>query len=243
METIKHVPSSPVNGQPHNPQESASSDVVADTRTSTGLIPIQSLSERHRGQITAHLLELDARDRYLRFGFVASDEHVQKYALGLDFERDEILGITNRKLSLIAMAHLAYTPAESKTSLAEFGVSVTKSARGRGYGARLFERASMDARNNGVTLMFIHALSENTAMLTIARKAGAVMERHGSETEAFLRLPPASLNSRISEIVEDHFAQIDYRLKAQSRQLHSMLSAIKVLNCGWQIGGRKPDDE
>lgn len=242
METIKHVPSSPVNGQLDVPQDSVNDKVVVETRTPTGLIPIQSLSERHRSQITAHLLELDERDRYLRFGFVASDDQVNKYAQGLDFERDEILGITNRKMSLIAMAHLAYTPPESKTSLAEFGVSVTKTVRGRGYGARLFERASMDARNNGVTLMFIHALSENTAMLTIARKAGAVLERFGSETEAFLRLPPASFNSRISEIVEDHFAQIDYRLKAQSKQFNSMLSAIKGLHCGWQIGGRGPDD-
>jgi len=230
-----------MNDQLVSAQASVSAKSTAETKTPAGLVPIQSLSERHRSQITAHLLELDERDRYLRFGFVASDEHVIKYAHGLDFERDEILGITNRKMSLIAMAHLAYTPPENKTSLAEFGVSVTKAARGRGYGARLFERASMDARNKGITLMFIHALSENTAMLTIARKAGAVMERYGSETEAFLRLPPASFNSRISEIVEDHYAQIDYRLKAQSRQLHNMLSTIKGLHCGWQIGGREPD--
>jgi GNAT superfamily N-acetyltransferase len=241
METIKPTPPSRVNDQFGREQAVASTQTTTGPRAPAGLVPIQSLSEKHRSQITAHLLELDERDRYLRFGFVASDEHVSKYAHGLDFERDEILGITNRKMSLIAMAHLAYTPPESKTSCAEFGVSVTKSARGRGYGARLFERASMDASNKGITLMFIHALSENSAMLTIARRAGAVLERYGSETEAFLRLPPASLNSRISEIVEDHYAQIDYRLKAQSMQLHNMLAAIRGLQCGWQIGGRGPD--
>ena len=32
---------------------------------------------------------------------------------------------------------------------AEFGVSVLKAARGRGYGARLFDRAVMHARNEG----------------------------------------------------------------------------------------------
>jgi GNAT superfamily N-acetyltransferase len=201
------------------------------------VVPIRSLGEGHRDQIVSHLLALDERDRYLRFGFIANDEHVIRYAEGLDFERDEVFGITNRKLTLIAMAHLAYAPKDRQASCAEFGVSVAKAARGRGYGARLFERAAMDARNNGVSLMFIHALSENSAMLGIARKAGAVMERHGSETEAYLRLPPASLNSRMTEIVEEHYAQLDYRLKAQSLQLHHLLGAIKTLNRSWPMGG------
>ncbi len=201
------------------------------------MIPIRALGEQHRHQIIAHLLELDARDRYQRFGFIASDEHVIRYAERLNFQQDEILGITNRKLSLIAIAHLAYLPSERRRSCAEFGVSVAKSARGRGLGARLFERAAMDARNNGVSSMFIHALTENTAMLGIARKAGAVIERHGPETEAYLRLPPASFNSRMTEIVEDYCAQMDYRLKSQSRQSHDMLAALKALYCSWPLEG------
>ncbi len=202
------------------------------------LVPIRSLGESHRGEIAKHLLELDASDRYLRFGFVAGDEHVERYVAGLDFERDEILGITNRKLSLIAIAHLAFSPEEAQTPCAEFGVSVSKNSRGRGFGALLFERAAMDARNKGVSLLLIHALSENTAMLRIARNAGAVIERMGSDSEAYLRLAPASLNSRMAEIVEDHYAQIDYRLKAQSKQFVDMLSAIKSLSRSWGDSGR-----
>jgi len=213
-----------------------------NNRTSPALIPIRSLSQHHRSQIIEHLLELDERDRYLRFGFIARDEHVIRYAEGLNFKQDEIFGITNRKLSLIAMAHLAYSPSDLRSSCAEFGVSVAKSARGRGFGARLFERAAMDARNNGVLSMLIHALSENSAMLGIARRAGAVIERHGSEAQAYLRLPPASFNSRMTEIVEDHYAQLDYRLKAHAWQLHNMLDAIKVLNCSWPMGGRGRQD-
>jgi hypothetical protein len=102
------------------------------------------------------------------------------------------------------MAHLAFIPNEPGTPAgAEFGVSVLKKARGRGYGTRLFGRAVMHARNEGVELMFIHALSENTAMIKIARNAGATLERAGSETEAYLRLPPATLDTRVSELVEE----------------------------------------
>ncbi len=203
------------------------------------LVPIRSLGESHRDEIAKHLLELDTHDRYLRFGFVAGDEHIERYVAGLDFERDEVLGITNRKLSLIAVAHLAFSPAKAETACAEFGVSVTKSARGRGFGALLFERAAMDVRNKGVSLLFIHALSENTVMLRIARNAGAVIERMGSDSEAYLRLPPASLGSRMTEIVEDHYAQVDYRLKKQSKQLLDILSAIKTVNHTWSDSRRR----
>ncbi len=206
------------------------------------VVPIRSLGESYRSQIERHLLHLDAHDRYLRFGFVANDEHIQRYAAHLDFERDEILGITNRKLELIAVAHLAIVPAKGTPECAEFGVSVQKSARGRGYGALLFERAAMDARNKGASRMLIHALSENTAMLRIARNAGAVIERTGADSEALLRLAPASLSSRMSAIVEDHYAQIDYRLKAQSKQLHDLLAAIKSWNQSWNGLKKGPAD-
>lgn len=215
-------------------------DAVAEpnaTKPLPTVIPIRSLGECHRGKIITHLLELDERDRYLRFGFIANDEHVIRYAEGLDFARDEVFGIVNRRLRLIALAHLAYGPRGLRTTCAEFGVSVTKSARGRGYGAHLFERAAMDARNNGVSLMYIHALSENSSMISIARNAGAVMERHGSETEAYLRLPPASFNSRMTEIVEEHFAQLDYRFKVQSSHLHQMLAAMNMSKGIWPFGG------
>lgn len=235
----KEPPADRKHGQLHMRQHSDHTGSRQDCSYNL-LIPIRSLGESHRGEIAKHLLALDIHDRYLRFGFVASDEQVERYVAGLDFERDEILGITNRKLSLIAVAHLAFFPAKAETPCAEFGVSVTKSARSRGYGALLFERAAMDARNKGVSLLFIHALSENTAMLRIARNAGAVIERTGSDSEAFLRLAPASLGSRMTEIVEDHYAQIDYRLKAQSKQFLNILSAIKSLNHTWSSNRRRP---
>lgn len=201
--------------------------VDVDIRAPAVLIPIRSLAPRHRGQVAAHLLRLDSADRYLRFGFAATDEQVIRYAQGLDFANDELLGITNRKLELIAMAHLAYVRSEQGSVCAEFGVSVAKKVRGRGFGGRLFERAAMAARNNGVSVMCIHALSENAAMLSIARKAGAAIERYGPESEACIRLPPASLNSRLSEIAEDHYAQLDYRFKKQSRQWSDVLATFR----------------
>ncbi|QDL36191.1 GNAT family N-acetyltransferase [Rhodoferax sediminis] len=204
---------------------------MTDTRNPV-MVPIRSLGPGHRERITAHLLALDEHDRYLRFGYMANDEQITRYADGLNFERDEIFGIYNRKLELIAMAHLAFSVSPECRSCAEFGVSVLKHARGRGYGARLFDRAVMHARNEGVELMFIHALSENKAMLKIAHNAGATVERDGSESEAHLRLPPATLDSRVSELVEAQFAEMDYKLKTQAKQFRDFLAGLQATRRG-----------
>jgi RimJ/RimL family protein N-acetyltransferase len=196
------------------------------------IVPIRSLGPRHRERIAAHLLSLDPDDRFLRFGYSSTDEQVMRYVDGLDFERDDIFGIYNRKLELIAMAHLAYSTDPKASRCAEFGVSVLAKARGRGYGQRLFERAVIHARNEGVDLLFIHALSENTAMLKIARNAGATMERFGSETEAHLRLPPATLDTRMSELVTEQFAQTDYRLKQQVKSFWDFLALVQEARQG-----------
>ena len=202
----------------------------------TGIVPIRSLGPQHRERVATHLLGLTERDRYLRFGYAASDEQVRRYVELLDFERDEMFGIFNRRLQLIAMAHVAFASSEETQSCAEFGVSVLASARGRGYGGLLFERAVMLARNRGVSMMFIHALTENTAMLRIARGAGATVRQEGSESEAYLQLPPAGLDTRVSEIWAEQFGEVDYQLKKQARQFWSLLADVQEIRQGVRDG-------
>ncbi|WP_280188426.1 GNAT family N-acetyltransferase [Delftia sp. PS-11] len=212
-------------GQPHQP----------DGR-STAMVPIRSLGPSHRERVVAHLLKLDEGDRYLRFGYAASDEQVRRYAMQLDFERDDIFGIYNRRLELIAMAHLAFSSHPEHKNCAEFGVSVLKQARGRGYGGRLFNRAVIHARTKGVSMMFIHALSENTAMLRIARKAGASITRDGSESEAYLQLPPAGLDTRMASLMTDHIGEVDYQFKKQAKQFWDFLADVQEIRRGVQEG-------
>ena len=205
-------------------------------------VPIRSLAERHRERISLHLLSLEESDRYLRFGFPATDEQIHRYVTSLNFERDEVFGIFNRRLDLIAMAHLAYLPAPEQDSkvpaTAEFGVSVVKRARGRGYGARLFEHAVLHARNRGCERLFIHALSENTAMLKIARNAGATVERDGPESEAWLKLPPDSITSQVGELVGHQFAEFDYQLKLQAHRLNDWLNIVSEVKTHMGDAGR-----
>ena len=192
-------------------------------------VPIRSLGPHHRERITNHLLALDKRDRYLRFGYSATDSQVSKYVEFLDFEHDEVFGIFNRRLQLIAVAHLAHpiaSPSDETAAVSEFGVSVLPTTRKQGYGRRLFEHAMVHARNRGIETLLIHALSENTAMLKIARYAGAKIERNGSESEARLKLPPDTFSSHVEEMVEQQAAEMDYRLKVHSRQVSTLLDAF-----------------
>ena len=196
-------------------------------------IPIRSLSPRHRERILAHLVNLPEHDRYLRFGYAASDEQIGRYVEGLNFERDEVFGVFNRRLQLIALAHLAFANADTPgTPAAEFGGSVVPALRGRGYGARLFEHAMLHARNRGYGSLFIHALSENTAMLRIARKAGATVQRAGSESDAYLQLPQDTLASKVEQWVGEGAAEIDYRLKQQAHLVDSLVEAISEAKAG-----------
>lgn len=179
-------------------------------------VPVRALAERQRPRMLAHLLALPEPDRYLRFGYAAGDDQIARYVDSIDFERDEVFGIHNRRLELIGLAHLAALPGGHE---AEFGVSVSVAARGRGYGARLFDHAILHARNRGLDTLVIHALSENTAMLHIAAAAGAKLERAGGDAQARLRLPPDTLGSHIEALLEDGAAEIDYRLKREARRI------------------------
>ncbi|HEY6133642.1 MAG TPA: GNAT family N-acetyltransferase [Rubrivivax sp.] len=189
-------------------------------------VPVRSLAARHRPRILAHLLGLESRDRYLRFGYAASDAQIGHYVDLLDFERDEVFGVFNRRLELVAMAHLAYLgTGGGKATAAEFGVSVSHRARGRGVGARLFDHAILHARNRRVDTLMVHALSENIPMLRMARSAGATVVRDGADSDAHLKLVHDDLASHIEALLEGRAAEIDYSLKQHARRIGGLLGA------------------
>jgi GNAT superfamily N-acetyltransferase len=231
----------PVNLTPPSGAESSPLDrpAPASRPPARRWIPIRSLAERHRPRILAHLLALPEQDRYLRFGYAASDAQIARYADLIDFTHDEVFGVFNRRLELIAQAHLAGMP---ETREAEFGVSVLPKARGRGYGARLFDHAVLHARNRGVDTLLIHALTQNTPMLRIARTAGATVDSEGGEALARLRLPPDTLRSHLDAFLESSAAEVDYRLKSQGKLMHNMLDSIGEIKQQIADNARKPDE-
>lgn len=176
-------------------------------------MPIRALGADDRAALLGHLLALDSSDRYLRFGYVAGDAQIRRYVAGIDFARDEVFGVFNRRLELVAAAHIALAGAAAGE--AEFGVSVLAQGRGRGIGTRLFERAAMFARNRGLHTLRLQCLSRNAAMMHIARRAGMLVRHCDSETEteATLQIPPHSMLSHLGEWLNDAAAEVDFAIK------------------------------
>lgn len=185
---------------------------------------VKALSPRDRRRMLRHFLALDDADRLLRFGTVLPDAQIEAYVGKIDFARDIVFGVVSRGFQLVGVGHLAFAPPEpgrlgatAKQRVAEFGVSVSKSARGQGVGSRLFERAAIHCRNSDIDTLYMQCLSSNRTMMHIAKKAGMEIKREYGEADAYLHLPPPSPGSVMREALEEQFAVIDYTVKANAR--------------------------
>ncbi|HWW06423.1 GNAT family N-acetyltransferase [Collimonas sp.] len=205
------------------------------TKASRPTIFVKELSRRARKRLLRHFLALSSGDRLLRFGSVLSDDLLSRYVENIDFSRDTVFGVYDRKLRLLGVGHLAFAPREalpsvsastSKERVAEFGVSVAASARGMGVGSRLFERAAIHCRNVDIDTLYVHCLASNKVMMHIAKKAGMAIHRDYGEADAYLKLPPANPASVLQEAVQEQVATLDYTVKANLRAALKWLSSL-----------------
>ncbi len=193
---------------------------------------VKELGERDRRRILRHFLALDDSDRLLRFGNVISDDAIVQYVQKIDFSHDIVFGVVNRVFQLVGVGHLAFAKADKgkptqKERVAEFGVSVSASARGQGVGSRLFQRAAIHCRNADVDTLYMQCLTSNQTMMHIAKKAGMEIKREYGEADAYLQLPPPSPASVMAEALEEQWAVIDYTVKANARAAVKWLSPKK----------------
>jgi len=201
------------------------------------MILVKELSPRARRHLLRHFLALQESDRLLRFGTKLSDELVTRYVEQLNFSRDTIFGVYDRKLRLLGAGHLAFAPREAtrvgaatiKASVAEFGVSVSAAARGMGVGTKLFERGAIHCRNADVDTLYMHCLSSNKVMMHIATKAGMEIHRDYGEADAYLKLKPANSVTVFQEAVEEQAAVLDYIVKANVRALFKWVTKVTGL--------------
>jgi GNAT superfamily N-acetyltransferase len=184
-------------------------------------IPIRELWASERPELYEHFLSLGADDRRLRFGAKLGDATVREYVARIDFGHDAVFGVLDDELRLLGVAHVARSPA-----FAELGVSVLESFRGRGIGGALLARAHMRARNWGMGALFMHCLTENAAMMRLARRQGMDIVTQAGEADAWLRLAPADAASHFGEVFEQRVALLDYALKSQVANARRLAAAL-----------------
>jgi len=175
----------------------------------TGAIPLPiRLLPADRAALVGHFLALDRDDRRLRFGAPLSDEAIRALEDRIDFGRDEVFGIPGGDLRLLAVVHVAFY-----RDKAELGLSVLPAARGQGLGNALFSRAVMHLVNRGVREVFVHCLTENGAMMRLARRNGMRVVRDGAESDARLALPRATIGSVFAEWIWDQNARCAHEVR------------------------------
>ncbi len=98
---------------------------------------------------------------------------------------------------------------------AELGLSVLPAQRSLGVGSALFRRAHMYARNHGVDELYMHCLTENAAVMHMARKQGMEVVSESAEAQAWLKLPRADMASHLGMAFEQGLGIFDYELRRQ----------------------------
>jgi GNAT superfamily N-acetyltransferase len=185
-------------------------------------IHIRELWPAERPALYEHFLSLATVDRRLRFGAALSDSTVRDYVARIDFGHDALFGVFDEELRLLGVAHVARADDH-----AELGVSVLEGHRGRGIGGALLARAHLRARNWGVGALFTHCLTENAAMMHLARRQGMDIVAEAGEADAWLRLPPADAGSHFGEVFAQRVALFDYALKSQLAKTRRLAAALR----------------
>lgn len=152
------------------------------------------LFPEHTHRIVEHITNLEQHDRYLRFGYSASPDAINDYVNrtinGTNIRTDANFwfGIVYKDV-LEATLHVAISG-----KAAEFAFTTSNHHRGKKLGQLLFARGYQLVTEFGIDRIFLACLSENKAMIHIARKFGLAVMTHGTDAEGTVNVQyPVSL--------------------------------------------------
>jgi hypothetical protein len=77
-----------------------------------------------------------------------------------------------------------------------------------------------------VRTLFMHCLTENGAMMHLARKQGMQIVAESGEADAKLLLPPADASSYLGAAFEQRVALFDHALKTQLANARRLAEAL-----------------
>lgn len=147
--------------------------------------PVARLGATCRDALKEHFAALPPEDRRLRFCTSVNADAVAAYVDRIDFARDGVFGVHDDDLTLTGVAHVAIDE-----FAAELGISVLPAHRRRGIGGTLFDRAVEHARNRFIPTVRMRCLTQNSAIMHIARRSAMDIVVDGDEADAHLMLPP-----------------------------------------------------
>lgn len=174
-----------------------------------------------------HLLRLNNEDRRLRFGIIRADESIKQYVANLSPVDDVIFASFDENLNVDGAAHICIIESNNG-KIAELGLSVERSKRGKGIGSELFHKAIEWGENRHIDQLFTQCLAENSWMMRKARQEGMSINTECGEIEAYLKLEKHFPYFE-KELLEEGLAWMDFGFKTQINVISRMTETVLSL--------------
>lgn len=163
----------------------------------------------HFHDLASHFLALPARDRFLRFGWVATDADIVAYVEELLPSIGNVFVVLEPAPDVSGALHLEFAGCG-----ADLGLSVSPWARGKGIGALLLERARLVATACGARTLFVRNLNFNAALQRLARRVGMRVACAPGAASTRLELPAARCGRGQVGGFAENITLADHRLRS-----------------------------
>lgn len=164
---------------------------------------VRKLTPKDISRLVTHMTGLKGEDRRLRFGGTVSDTYIVDYVENSFLLESQWFGV-DVDGEIIAACH-----ASVHDTQAELGCSVVSEYRRHGLAQQMFDRAVTWLRSKGITEVYMHCLTENSAMKHIARKNHMTLESEYGETDALVEVQPPTAMTPLEDAMLDRIALYD----------------------------------
>lgn len=187
------------------------------------MIPRKIMYEDDEAKLIDHfLVDIKGPDRYLRFGYQATNENVLSYLETAfhEFGTTNMWFIAEHEDRVVGSVHVSISP----NDIAEMGFTVSPDFRGKGLGQDLFQRAATWAMMRGAKTLYTQCLSENQVMQHIAKKNGMTVVTIGyGEKEATINATKGTIRSYFDDRFFDNLAFVDRAIEKQQALYNTLM--------------------
>ena len=124
-------------------------------------------TQLHFRRLANHFMGLTSGDRFLRFGWVATDVDMVAYVESLFVSASSVSAVVEPDGDISGVLHLEFTAGG-----ANVGLSVSSWGRNQGIGTLLLQRAGLLACAQGLKTLFVRNLNFNSALKQLALRLG-----------------------------------------------------------------------
>ena len=167
-------------------------------------IVVRPIRPDDRAELAAGMQRLSPESRYRRFLSPTPklSERTVRYLVEIDHRNHEALIAVDEECSEgVGVARCVRDPARSNA--AEVAVTVVDDWQGRGLGTLLLEAITMRARDEGVDTFTALMLVENSEMMDLLQRLGAVrvVDRAAGTVEVEVHLPAIGVSPELRKLI------------------------------------------